>query len=62
MAVNHPLPMSQTKEYEVNGNPVNLDKVFEVNEFTYKKMLEILGMEVGDSMDFADDKTLKRVD
>lgn len=58
--VNHPLPMSQKKDYEVNGKPVNIDKVFEVNEFTYRKMLDILSMDVDEEFDFGD-KTLKRV-
>jgi len=58
--VNHPLSMSQKKDYEVDGKPVNIDKVFEVNEFTYRKMLDILSMDVGEEFDFGD-KTLKRV-
>jgi hypothetical protein len=60
MPVNHPLPMSQKKDYEVNGKPVNIDRVFEVNDFTYKKMLDILSMDVGEEFDFGD-KTLRRV-
>lgn len=59
MSVNHPLPMSQKKSYEVDGKPVNIDKVFEVNKFTYKEMLNILSMDVGDEITFGD-KTLKR--
>lgn len=52
--------MSQKKDYEVDGKPVNIDKVFEVNNFTYRKMLDILSMDVGDEITFGD-KTLKRV-
>ncbi len=52
--------MSQKKDYEVDGKPVNIDKIFEVNGFTYKKMLDILSMDIGEEFDFGD-KTLKRV-
>ena len=40
--------MSQKKDYEVDGKPVNIDKVCEVNEFTYRKMIDILSMDVGE--------------
>jgi len=58
--LNHPLPMSQKKDYEINENPVNLDKVFEVNDLSYDDKLEILELDVGESLAFGE-KVLERV-
>jgi len=52
--------MSQKKDYEINENPVNLDKVFEVNDLSYDDKLEILELDVGESLAFGE-KVLERV-
>jgi hypothetical protein len=64
MAVNHPLPISNHKEYELDGNPLNLDKFFEVNDFSYDEKLRILELDVGETIPFGGQgsKVLKRVD
>lgn len=64
MAVNHPLPMSNHKCYTLDGKPLNLDKFFEVNEFSYDEKLRILELDVGETMPMGGQgcKILKRTD
>lgn len=63
MAVNHPLPMSSLKDYTMDGKPLNLDKFFSVNDFSYSEKLAILELDVGETIEYGEKTTrvLKRI-
>lgn len=64
MPINHPLPISNHKCYELDGKPVNLDRFFKVNGFSYEEKLRILELDVGETIAYGGQgcKVLKRTE